>query len=68
MQKEQSIAFIVKAFLREHTKFKIKVCVIGAKKSGKTSLINSYLKYKNDVLNKLLIESDAHGSEMPYGQ
>lgn len=36
--------------------------MIGAKKSGKTSLIKSYLKYKNDSLNKLLAESEAMAS------
>lgn len=53
---------IVKSYLKDNAKFKIKLCVIGANRSGKTSLIKSYLKYKNDALKKLLQESEAQAA------
>ena len=49
---------VIKTHLKENSKIKIKVCVIGGHHSGKTSLINAYLKYQKDSLQKFVAISE----------
>jgi len=51
---ERTDCLIVKKYLRIKPNPKIRICIIGSKSSGKTSLIKSYLKYKNDMYQRLL--------------
>jgi GTPase SAR1 family protein len=54
-------------YLRDNPKIKIKLCVIGNHYSGKTSLINAYLKYQNDALQKFMTLSE-NVSELVFEQ
>ena len=54
---------LIKEFLKENPKLKIKLCVIGGQKSGKTYLINEYLKYHDFIIQKYIEHSENSPSD-----
>lgn len=63
--REQLQISVMKEVLKCHPNFRMRLCLVGAKASGKTSLIKSYLHYR--TLRKQLEESqNEHGEkDMP---